>query len=193
MLVSILVIASIAAVSAVSPNCGNGIINPPSEECDDGNNDDGDGCASNCKIETIGGNSSSGSIWTTNGDCGDETQDENQYAIGGTIFVNGAGFDAGDYDWEIKGLGGSENSGASCDPDAVVALGSHTVDSTGNFCFNAYTVANDDWGEYKVDFSNKHDNYRVNLGLPVIPEFGTTVGILTALSAVGVFFLVRRQ
>ncbi len=31
--------------------CGNGTVEPP-EECDDGNNDDGDGCSAVCEIET---------------------------------------------------------------------------------------------------------------------------------------------
>ena len=35
--------------------CGNGIVDPY-EECDDGNNVDGDGCSSNCKFENLCGN-----------------------------------------------------------------------------------------------------------------------------------------
>ncbi len=31
--------------------CGDGIVQEPYEECDDGNNDNGDGCSSECKIE----------------------------------------------------------------------------------------------------------------------------------------------
>lgn len=30
-------------------------------------------------------------------------------------------------------------------------------------------------------------------GTPVVPEFGTFIGILTALSAIGIFFIVRRK
>ncbi|MFH1759089.1 MAG: DUF4215 domain-containing protein [Patescibacteria group bacterium] len=40
-----------------SPNCegcGDGEVNDPKEECDDGNNVSGDGCSYNCKIETGG-------------------------------------------------------------------------------------------------------------------------------------------
>ena len=33
------------------PYCGDGVINQDSEECDDGNNDNGDGCDANCQIE----------------------------------------------------------------------------------------------------------------------------------------------
>lgn len=130
-----------------------------------------------------------GSIWTTNNDCGDETQDENQYAIGGTVFINGKDFCEGTYDWTITGQPG----GASADPGIVVANGSKAVNSSGSFCVQAYTIPTDDDGTYTVDFGRKNDNYRVNLNLPAVPEFGTTVGILTALGAVGTFFLVRRK
>ena len=36
----------------------------------------------------------SGAIWTTKGDCGDETQDANHYAIGEVVYINGSNFDA---------------------------------------------------------------------------------------------------
>lgn len=36
-----------------APFCGDGIINQASEQCDDGNNQDGDGCSANCQIEVI--------------------------------------------------------------------------------------------------------------------------------------------
>jgi cysteine-rich repeat protein len=35
------------------PVCGDGGLQPDFEECDDANNDDGDGCSAGCKIETI--------------------------------------------------------------------------------------------------------------------------------------------
>lgn len=131
-----------------------------------------------------------GAIWTTKGDCGNVSQDVNHYAIGETIYINGAGFDAGDYDWVINGNPGR----ASCDSDAVVASGNYAVDSSGAFCFEAYTVLNDDCGEYKVAFGEKKgDNYRIDLDAPIVPEFGFYIGALTLLSAVGVFFLVRRN
>lgn len=37
-------------LSLADPNCGNGILDA-GEECDDGNNVDGDGCAADCTIE----------------------------------------------------------------------------------------------------------------------------------------------
>ncbi|MEZ0397367.1 MAG: hypothetical protein ABWK53_13175, partial [Anaerolineales bacterium] len=103
-----------------------------------------------------GGNS--GAIWTTNGDCGDASQDVNHFAIGDVVYINGSGFDPNtSYNWQIKGQPGS----ASADPNIVVASGSVTTDSSGSFCFAAYTVAADDDGEYSVKVGNKGDNYRV--------------------------------
>ena len=32
--------------------CGNGVLNPPAETCDDGNQTGGDGCSPDCKTET---------------------------------------------------------------------------------------------------------------------------------------------
>jgi len=39
-----------------TPSCGDGTKNQPSEECDDGNTEDLDGCSSSCKIEDCGDN-----------------------------------------------------------------------------------------------------------------------------------------
>jgi hypothetical protein len=125
----------------------------------------------------------SGSIWTTNGDCGTESQDVNEYNLGEKVYINGDKFEAGDYDWTITGQPGQ----ASCDPNAIVASGTKTVDSSGAFCFDAYIVANDDCGVYSVDFGKKNDNYHV------IPEFGIFAGVLTLVCAVGVFFMIRRK
>ena len=36
------------------PKCGDGVVNPPGEECDDGNTVSCDGCSSTCKIEKCG-------------------------------------------------------------------------------------------------------------------------------------------
>lgn len=99
----------------------------------------------------------SGAIWTTNIDCGVDTQDENHYAKGSWVYINGANFDPGTYDWFIEGLPGK----ASDDPNIKVIQGSFVVDETGAFCFAAYQVQMDDGGEYKADFNGKKDNYRV--------------------------------
>ena len=38
-------------VDVLPPRCGDGVINQPGEECDDGNNISGDGCDANCRLE----------------------------------------------------------------------------------------------------------------------------------------------
>jgi len=97
-----------------------------------------------------------GAIWTTTGSCG-TPQNSNHYQSGGHVFINGSGFAADKYDWNIKGKPG----GASGDPGDKVASGSETVDAAGAFCFDAYTIQADDWGEYQAKFGNKSDNYNV--------------------------------
>lgn len=101
-----------------------------------------------------------GAIWTTDGSCGDASQDVNHFQKGHSVYINGSGFDAGSYSWSITGNPG----GASTDPGIVVASGTVNVDDSGNFCFNAYTIKNDDGGEYSVKVGNKGDNYRVEYG-----------------------------
>ena len=128
-----------------------------------------------------------GTIWTTRDDCGDETKNVNHYEVGEAIWINGYNFEAGEYEWNIMGLGQSEDSQASCDPNVIVASGDYTVNETGAFCFDAYVVQNDDCGQYQADFNHKHDTYHV------VPEFGVFIGLLTILSAFGVFFIIRRE
>ena len=81
-----------------------------------------------------------GAIWTTDGSCGDASQDVNHFQKGHSVYINGSGFDAGSNDWSITGNPG----GASADPGIVVASGTVIVDESGSFCFNAYTIKNDD-------------------------------------------------
>jgi uncharacterized repeat protein (TIGR01451 family) len=107
----------------------------------------------------------SGAIWTTLDSCGTEEQDTNHYSSGDHIFINGSGFTPGaSYDWSITGNPG----GSSGDPGIAVASGSVTPDANGDgsFCFNAYTVLSDDWGEYSVKVGAKGDNYRVQGSSP---------------------------
>jgi hypothetical protein len=112
------------------------------------------------------GGGNPGAIWTTSGDCGDESQDVNHFAIGDQVYINGSGFDANtSYSWQIKGQPG----GASADPNIVVASGTVMTDGSGNFCINAYTVATDDDGEYSVKVGTKGDNYRVDGSTPPPP------------------------
>ncbi|MEK6918359.1 MAG: hypothetical protein AABW51_05420 [Nanoarchaeota archaeon] len=131
----------------------------------------------------------SGAIWTTKNDCGNQTQNVNQYAKGEKVYINGNNFEPGNYEWSITGL----NGGASCDPNTKVINGTYGVGDSKKFCFEAYTVNLDDCGEYKASFGGKKDNYRVDLDAPVVPEFGVIIGGLTILSAIGVFFMVRRR
>ncbi len=131
----------------------------------------------------------SGAIWTTNIDCGDEVQDVNVFARGDFVFINGAGFEPGTYNWDIIGNPG----GSSADPDMMVASGIYDVGETGIFCFRAYRVTMDDWGEYNVEFSDKGDNYRVDPGLDVVECELTAVywETTTALEGEEVAFKVR--
>ena len=124
-----------------------------------------------------------GSIWTTRNDCGGYDQNVNEYNISEYVYINGANFMPGEYDWTITGQPGA----ASCDPNIVVAFGSLSVGNSGAFCFNAYQIQQGDCKEYKVDFNNKQDTYTV------IPEFTPLIGILTLFGAVSVFFLVRKR
>jgi hypothetical protein len=97
-----------------------------------------------------------GAIWTTDGSCGDSSQDVNHFDVGDHVFINGSGFDPGTYAWSITGKPG----GASSDPNIVVASGN--VDPvSGAFCFDAYTIPSGDNGEYHTEVGNKGDNYRV--------------------------------
>ncbi|GAF91684.1 unnamed protein product, partial [marine sediment metagenome] len=98
-----------------------------------------------------------GAIWTTRADCGSQQQNVNHFAIGDSVYIKGSGFSAGTYDWDITGQPG----GASGDPNEVVEYGEVVVDGTGAFCFFAYVVKADDWGEYKVRVDKKNDNYHV--------------------------------
>jgi hypothetical protein len=104
----------------------------------------------------------SGTIWTTNADCGDgAAQNANSYAVGETVSVRGAGF-AGSaaFSWMITGV-----SGNSPDKGIVIASGSSATDTAGAFCVAAYVIEPDDAGVYSVDVSqgstNKNDNYHV--------------------------------
>jgi hypothetical protein len=129
-----------------------------------------------------------GAIWTTTGSCGDP-QDANHYKIGDHIFINGDGFAADNYSWDISGLPG----GASCDPSTMVASGNAVVDESGAFCFDAYTVMSDDCGEYKASVGNKHDNYRVDVPDVQVPEFGVIAATLAAVGAIGVVLYKRKN
>lgn len=142
-------------------------------------------------LVSAGGPNPVTSIWTTDGSCGGEQQDVNHYGIGDAVYINGK-TDAteGNYVWDWTITGGA--GGSSCDSGAVVASGSAVaVDSNGTFCFEAYTVADDDCGEYKVDVNKKNDNYRVDE--PAVPEFGVMAAGIALVGATGMVFFARRK
>lgn len=108
-----------------------------------------------------GAGAASGRIWTTENDCGDLSQDVNHYVTWEWVHINGSGFAAGDYIWEIYGTPGS-------DTPWTIATDSITIDATGNFCVRAHQVQPDEGGEYKVNLTPvgggpaKNDNYQVS-------------------------------
>jgi len=126
----------------------------------------------------------SGSIWTTTESCGEDPQNANEYLVGQMVYINGANFDEGTYAWDI--------AASPFKVENQVAFGNVVVDASGKFCFAAYTIAEQDSGVYQATVDgNKKDNYHI--GAAMVPEFGTVIGIVTALGALGVFFLVRRK
>jgi len=135
--------------------------------------------------------SGSGAIWTTLDSCGTDQQDTNHYSSGDHVFINGNGFTPGaSYAWSISGNPG----GSSGDPGVAVASGTVIPDGNGAFCFDAYTVAGDDWGTYAVKVGNKGDNYRVQGSSPgsiavdkvadpiMVPESGADVTFTITVS-----------
>ncbi len=127
----------------------------------------------------------SGAIWTTTNACGTAAQDVNSFNVGDHVFINGSGFDPNtSYSWAITGQPGN----ASGDPNIDVASGTFTTDSAGSFCFDAYTVQSNDWGEYSVKFGDKGDNYSVapsptiSLQKSASPATYSTVGTVITYS-----------
>ena len=107
--------------------------------------------------------------------CGDSIAGE--YNRGDTVFVQGWQFQGNaDFTGSIFGFDG----GGSCDPGSTVATFNGTTDGSGNFCVNAYTVANDDCGQYYIRVIqgpyNLLASYRVKVPPPtaVPPATSTT-------------------
>lgn len=139
---------------------------------------------------TAGVNENSGKFWITKNACGEQIQEENKFSPGEEVYLNGENLDSSvEYYWAVTGGGGS----SSGDPGVTLADGFHTPDSEGKFCFKGYVVEIDDWGEYRTSYGVKNSNYRVNGDTIVVPEFSEIVGVLTVISALGVFFFVRRK
>jgi cysteine-rich repeat protein len=71
-----------------SPKCGDGVVNQPSEECDDGNTKSYDGCSSKCKMENP----------TKTSKCGNSKIDSGEYCDGTNLngkTCTSLGFDSG--------------------------------------------------------------------------------------------------
>ena len=97
----------------------------------------------------------SGSIWTTMGDCGNVSQDVNHFAIGDSVYINGSNFLATTtYGWNI--------TKTPTDSNSPVAIDDHYTDENGDFCFLAHIIQEGESGEYKVNFGGKNDNYNVD-------------------------------
>lgn len=126
-----------------------------------------------------------GKLWITEEDCISPSgvNAAIKFDINDSVWVKGTGFKEGEYLWDITGQPGE----ASCDSTEIVASDFYNVDASGDFCFEAYKVLDDDCGVYKVNFGDK------NKVLHVVPEFGFYIGMMTILSAVGIFFVVRRD
>lgn len=111
--------------------------------------------------------------------CGTFTGNGDAFEIQEKICMNGKYFQAGVYDWEIK----KDNE--------VVSRGSKRVDNTGKFCLE---TKSEECGEYEMNFGGLKQTYSVKCeDIPQVPEFGTVIGIVTLLGALGVFFVIRRK
>ncbi len=96
-----------------------------------------------------------GSVWTTTGSCG-TPQNINSYAVGQHVFINGSNFSANtQYAWSIKPSAGGANA-------VAIASGQITTNGSGDFCFDAITLAQINiGGPYKADVNGKNDNFSV--------------------------------
>ena len=56
----------------MNPECGNGVVDQASEECDDGNDDDTDGCLNDCTLARCG----DGVVWAGVEECDDGNDDD---------------------------------------------------------------------------------------------------------------------
>ena len=54
-----------------APNCGDGVVQSPTEQCDDGNRENGDQCTNECRLAACG----DGIVWTGVEPCDDGNRD----------------------------------------------------------------------------------------------------------------------
>ncbi len=138
--------------------CGDNILDPPGEECDDGNTTDGDGCSATCTIEPFcgdgtldpgeecdDGNNTDGDGCRANcttEECGDGTVDPNEGCDDGNN-TDGDGCSA---NCTLESCGdGVVNPPETCDPaDPAAPPGCRAVGTPGecSFCGDGNTDAN---------------------------------------------------
>lgn len=112
----------------------------------------------------------SGSIWTTKGDCGSDTQDVNQYYVGDYVYINYKNFAVGSYTWAIKdpGTNGTVLVGSSV-VNGIYGGYTVSVPDTGEHCFLAYRFVSGDArsNPYSAVFGDvKKDNLKVDASPP---------------------------
>jgi len=115
-----------------------------------------------------------GAIWTTDAGC--VSQNVNHYTTGQLVYISGHQFEDGaTLTWSISGDNGVNVTGSVT---AQVKTGEEQ--KGGQFCISAYTITANDFGVFRVDVSNKKDNFKANPGVvnptptPVTPTVETS-------------------
>lgn len=93
-------------------------------------------------------------LWFTKGGCG--SAGVTHFQAGDVIYLNGTDFPPGPTEYTIYGQPGS------CDEYVTIVRQVYTVDATGTFCFAAYSVADDDCGEYSVQMGECYNLFTVD-------------------------------
>ncbi len=96
----------------------------------------------------------------------------------GSCDIKGNHFSAGIYNWTITNNG------------TIIATGLKRVDNTEKFCIKDVIS---ECGDYQINFGYATINYSIECLPPVVPEFSFTFGMITLLSALGIFFIARRE
>ncbi len=94
-------------------------------------------------------------LWITTGGCGPASAGSLVFHPGDVLYFNGVDFTQGPNEWTIYGRPGS------CDEYTTIVRSSVNVDASGTFCFEAYTIASDDCGEYAVQIGECYTVYTV--------------------------------
>jgi len=108
-----------------------------------------------------------GAIWTTKGDCGNESQDVNHYKVGEAIYINYKNFTPGlETDWQINATGAGHPVLVGSDLENGIYGGNPiTVEPDGNGCFLAFVFTNSEVNQtYQAKFGGvtKNDNFSVD-------------------------------